>query len=184
MLKKILSISGKPGLFRLVSQGKNMLITENIATGQRTPAYASDKVVSLGDISIYTDDASDLPLYEVLEKVKEVNQGKAVDVKALGNDAKVREYFVTILPNFDQDRVYTSDIRKLLTWYNLLIAAGITDYKPEEEKPEATEAAPAEAKPEQPEAKPEKADTKHEKVETKAEEAPKPTKKSAKKSEK
>ena len=68
MLKRILSISGKPGLFRLVSQGKNMLIVENIATGRRTPAYASDKVVSLGDISIYTTNDSDIPLADVLEK--------------------------------------------------------------------------------------------------------------------
>lgn len=131
MLKRILSISGKPGLFRLVSQGKNMLIVENIATGRRTPAYASDKVVSLGDIAIYTTD-SDTPLAEVLEKVKEANNGKEIDIKALGDDAAVREYFKTILPEYDEDRVYTTDIRKLFSWYNQLVAAGVTEFKDEE----------------------------------------------------
>ncbi len=135
MLKKILSISGKPGLYRLVNQGRNMLIVENIATGRRQPAYASDKVVSLGDIAIYTTE-SDTPLADVLEKVKEANSGKEVDVKAIGDDAKVREYFKTILPEYDEERVYTTDIRKLFAWYNQLVSAGITEFKEEEAKEE------------------------------------------------
>lgn len=135
MLKKILSISGKPGLYRLVNQGRNMLIVENIATGRRQPAYASDKVVSLGDIAIYTTE-SDTPLADVLEKVKEANSGKEVDVKAIGDDAKVREYFKTILPEYDEERVYTTDIRKLFAWYNQLVSAGITEFKEEEEAKE------------------------------------------------
>jgi hypothetical protein len=139
MLKTILSISGKPGLFRLVSQGKNMLIVENIATKRRQPAYASDKVVSLGDIAIYTTD-SDIPLSDVLEKVKEANNAQTVDVKALGDDAKVRDYFKTILPEYDEDRVYTTDIRKLFSWYNQLVAAGITEFKEAEAAAEETEA--------------------------------------------
>jgi hypothetical protein len=139
MLKTILSISGKPGLFRLVSQGKNMLIVENIATKRRQPAYASDKVVSLGDIAIYTTD-SDIPLSDVLEKVKEANNAQTVDVKALGDDAKVRDYFKTILPEYDEDRVYTTDIRKLFSWYNQLVAAGITEFKEAEATAEETEA--------------------------------------------
>jgi hypothetical protein len=139
MLKTILSISGTPGLFRLVSQGKNMLIVENIATKRRQPAYASDKVVSLGDIAIYTTD-SDIPLSDVLEKVKEANNAQTVDVKALGDDAKVRDYFKTILPEYDEDRVYTTDIRKLFSWYNQLVAAGITEFKEAEATAEETEA--------------------------------------------
>ena len=113
MLKRILSISGKPGLFRLMSQGKNMLIVENIATGKRTAAYARDKVVSLGDISIYTNEG-DEPLTEVLEKVKKVTAGAPVDVKSMG-DGELRDYFKTILPEYDEDRVYTTDIRKLFS---------------------------------------------------------------------
>jgi len=138
MLKKILSISGKPGLYYLVSQGRNMLIVENIATKRRSPAYASDKVVSLSDIAIYTTD-SDTPLMDVMEKVKEANNGQAVDVKAIGDDAKVREYFKTILPEYDEERVYTTDIRKLFSWYNQLIAAGVTEFKEKETEEKAEE---------------------------------------------
>lgn len=149
MLKKILSISGKPGLYRLVSNGKNMLIVESLLNGKRMPAYARDKVVSLGDISIYTTD-EDMPLGEVLEKVKEANNGQPVDVKALGDDNAVRAYFKTILPEYDEDRVYTTDIRKLFSWYNQLIAAGVTDFKSEEiaedQAAEAAEKADSEAK--------------------------------------
>ena len=149
MLKKILSISGKPGLYRLVSNGKNMLIVESLLNGKRMPAYARDKVVSLGDLSIYTTD-EDMPLGEVLEKVKEANNGQPVDVKALGDDNAVRAYFKTILPEYDEDRVYTTDIRKLFSWYNQLIAAGVTDFKNEEiaedQAAEAAEKADSEAK--------------------------------------
>lgn len=148
MLKRILSISGKPGLYRLVSQGKNMLIVESLTTGKRMPAYARDKVVSLGDISMYTVE-NDVPLSEVLEKVKEVNNGQPVDVKAK-NEAEIRDYFKTILPEYDEDRVYTTDIRKLFSWYNQLVAAGVTDFKDNEiaedqaaEKAEAADEATA-----------------------------------------
>ena len=89
MLKNILSISGRPGLFRLSNRGKNMLIVESIADGKRTPAYARDKVISLGDISIYTDEG-DVPLGEVLESVKVKSNGEQVDIKSIGNDAAVR----------------------------------------------------------------------------------------------
>lgn len=133
MLKTILSISGRPGLFRLVNRGKGMLIVEEISTGKRTPAYARDKVISLGDISIYTDEG-DTPLSLVLETVKEKNDSKPVDVKALGSDAEIREYFAEILPEYDRERVYTTDIKKLLSWYNQLVAAGITDFKPAEKE--------------------------------------------------
>ena len=138
MLKNILSISGRPGLFRLSNRGKNMLIVESIADGKRTLAYARDKVISLGDISIYTDEG-DVPLWEVLESVKVKSNGEQVDIKSIGNDAAVREYFAGILPNFDREKVYTSDIRKLLTWYNQLLAGGITEFKPEEASEENAE---------------------------------------------
>lgn len=148
MLRTILSISGRPGLYRLINRGKGNLIVEEIATSKRTPAYARDKVISLGDISIYTDEG-DTPLGLVLETVKEKNEGKPVDIKALGNGDEIREYFATILPEFDRERVYTSDIKKLLSWYNMLVAAGITDFKPEEPSETTAE---AEAAGEQPEA--------------------------------
>ena len=133
MLKTILSISGRPGLFRLVNRGKNMLIVESLQTGKRNPAYAHDKVISLGDISMYTIN-EDVPLSTVLESVKEKNDGKPVDIKAMGSDTAIRAYFKEILPTFDEDRVYTADIKKLFNWYNQLIAAGITEFAPKEDE--------------------------------------------------
>lgn len=130
MIKTILSISGRPGLYKLVSQGKNMLIVESLQNGKRMPAYAHDKVVSLGDISIYTLDG-DVPLADVFEAIKEKNDGQPVDVKAMDNDS-LRSYFAEILPDFDDERVYTNDIRKVFQWYNQLIAANVTEFKDNE----------------------------------------------------
>lgn len=131
MIKRIVSIAGKPGLFKLVSQGKNMLIVESLATGKRTPAYAHDKVISLADVAIYTED-EDMPLADVLEKVSVHTDGKPVDIKGFANDAAIREYFAEILPEFDKERVYTTDIKKLFNWYNQLVDAGITKFKDDE----------------------------------------------------
>ncbi len=140
MIRTILSISGRPGLFKLVNQGKNMLIVESLINGKRTPAYSHDKVVSLGDISIYTHD-SDVALSEVFEAIKAKYEGQPVDVKKL-DDADIRSLFLEILPEFDEERVYTNDIRKVFSWYNQLLAAGITDFKDEsEEEQEETESA-------------------------------------------
>lgn len=132
MIKTILSISGRPGLFKLVNQGKNMLIVESLSNGKRTPAYAHDKVISLGDIAIYTY-SEEVALADVFESIKEKNEGKKVDVKALGNEAQIREYFATILPEFDDERVYTNDIKKVFSWYNMLIDAGFETFKATEE---------------------------------------------------
>lgn len=128
MLKTVLSISGRPGLYKLVSQGKNMLIVEAIGTGKRMPAYAHDKIISLGDIAIYTME-EDIPLADVFESIKVKNEGKAVDVKAIKSDKEIREYFATVLPEFDDERVYTNDIKKVFNWYNVLVAAGMTEFK-------------------------------------------------------
>lgn len=133
MNERILSIAGKPGLYKLVSQGKNMLIVEELATGKRRPAYMRDKVMSLADISMYTTD-EDVPLYTIYESISKLEDGKTVDIKALSGDEEVREYFAKVLPTFDRERVYTSDIRKALSWYNQLIEAGITQFtEPESE---------------------------------------------------
>lgn len=141
MIRKILSIAGRPGLYKLVSQGKNMLIVESLADGKRTPAYARDKVVSLGDISIYTT-GEEKPLSEVLGAVKEKASGERIDVKAFKDDAAVRAWFGEAVPYFDSERVYTNDIRKVLNWYNALLDAGITEYADkEEESAAAAEAA-------------------------------------------
>ena len=131
MIKRIVSISGKPGLYKLISQGKNMLIVESLQNGKRTPAYAHHKVISLADVAIYTD-GEDMPLAEVLQKISDYTGSKAVDLKSFGKDSELREYLGKILPEYDRDRVYTNDIKKLFTWYNELIAANITKFKDDE----------------------------------------------------
>lgn len=138
MIKRILSIAGKPGLFKLVNQGKNMLIVESLSTGKRTPAYPHEKVISLADISIYTTEG-DEPLADVLEKVAAKAEKKPIDIKAFANDAAIRAYFAEILPAFDDERVYTTDIKKLFQWYNLLIDAGITEFAEKKEAEDAKE---------------------------------------------
>ena len=136
MLKTILSIAGKPGLYKLVSQGRNMLIVESLVDKKRTPAYGSEKIISLGDIAMYTD-AEDVPLSQVLTAVKRKENGEVatIDLKKASQD-ELRAYMGEVLPNFDRDRVHVSDIKKLISWYNLLVKAGITDF---EEQAEAAE---------------------------------------------
>ena len=132
MFKDILAITGKPGLFKLVSRGNNMLIVESLIDGKRMPTYARDKIVSLADVSMYTMD-DDMPLSEVLTKLGEMEQlnKSSVDPKKADNQ-QLRDYFAKFVPNFDQDRVYPSDIKKLIVWYNLLIDAGIKDFTVDE----------------------------------------------------
>lgn len=145
MLKTILSIAGRPGLYKLVNRGHNMLIVQSLTDGKRTPAYARDKVIGLGDIAIYTE-TEDVPLWKVLQSVKEKANGEAVDLKAMGNTG-IKEFFEAVLPEYDRDRVYASDMKKVLQWYNLLLQAGITDYRDEEaETPEEGQPAEGEAK--------------------------------------
>lgn len=133
MLRDILSITGKPGLYKLVSRGNNMLIVESLLDGKRVPTYARDKIVSLGEISMYTM-GEDVSLSEVLTKLgeKEGLKVATIDPKKADND-QLRDFFGEVLLDFDRDRVYPSDIRKLIQWYNILINAGITDFSIEEE---------------------------------------------------
>lgn len=132
-MKNILAITGKPGLFKLVSRGNNMLIVESLLDGKRMPTYARDKIVSLADVSMFTT-GDDIALSEVLTKVGEKEELKpaSIDAKKADN-AALRAWFTEVLPNWDEDRVYPSDIRKLIQWYNVLINAGITDFSVEEE---------------------------------------------------
>ena len=146
-MKKILSVSGKGGLFKMVSQGKNMLIAESLVDQKRIPVYPRDKVVSLGDICIYTDD-KEVPLSQIFSIIKEKENGKPIDFNPTVQPNELRNYFTEILPNFDRDRVYPSDIKKIMNWYNLLINNGITDFEKEEEsEPENEKAAGEEETP-------------------------------------
>lgn len=129
-METILSIAGKPGLYRLVSHGKMNLIVETLdGTHRRIPAFSTDRVTSLGDIAMYTD-AEDIALWEVLAKVGEKEGSKKASINYKKCPSKeLRDYFAEVLPNYDRDRVHDSDIKKLLQWYNILIAAGYTDFK-------------------------------------------------------
>ena len=140
MLNNILSISGKPGLFKLISRGKNMLIVENLSTGKRQPAYSHDKVISLGDIAMFTLEG-ETPLAEVMTAVKEKENGSFTSVTSKSTAEELRTWFGEILPDFDRERVYPSDIKKLISWYNLLVEAGVTDFTITEETSENSEAA-------------------------------------------
>lgn len=137
MLREILAITGKPGLFRIVSQGNRMLIVEDLLSKKRFPAMSRDKVVSLGDIAMYTD-SGDKPLGEILDLVYSRNEGKPIDVKKLVAEKGLRAEFESVIPDFDQERVYDNDIKKLFTWYNILIEAGMTKFA-EEKKEEENE---------------------------------------------
>ena len=131
MLKKILSISGRPGLFKLVSQAKGALIVEALSTGKRTLAYSHDKVTSLGDIAMYTQSGEE-PLYKVLDSVKKKENGAVASVSPKADKEVLRTYFAEILPDFDTERVYPTDISKLISWYNILVQSGITDFSVKE----------------------------------------------------
>ena len=111
-----------------------MLIVESLVDGKRMPTYARDKIVSLADVSMFTED-DDIALNEVLTKLgeKEGLKVASIDPKKADNDA-LRAFFAEVLPNYDRDRVYPSDIRKLVIWYNILIQAGITDFTVEKAK--------------------------------------------------
>lgn len=139
MLKEILSVSGKPGLFKLISQGKNMFVAESLIDQKRIPVYARDKVVSLGDIAIYTED-EEVPMADVLNSIKQKENGEQINFSPSIKPEELRTYFTEILPNFDKERVYPSDIKKIMGWYNLLLKSGITDFDIEKEDEETSEA--------------------------------------------
>ena len=140
MQQTILAIAGKPGLYKLVTRGNNNLIVEALdGTHKRMPAFATDRITSLGDIAMFTE-TDDVPLTDVLDNLKKLENGKRVSInEKKASSAELREYFTKVLPEWDQDRVKDSHIKKLITWYNILIEAGITDFKDEE--PETEESA-------------------------------------------
>lgn len=138
MLKKILSISGRPGLYKLVSYGKNMLLVEALIDGKRFPVHSRERVMSLGDISIYTE-SEDIPLSQVLENTGKKFENKAIDAKEYSTPDKLHEFMSSVLENWDAERVHNSDIKKVISWYNALINAGITDFSTKEEDEENAE---------------------------------------------
>ena len=139
MFERILTISGKPGLYRLLSQGRNMFIVESIdATKKRTPVYNSDKVVMLDDIAIYTD-TEEVPLRNVFASIYEKQTGApSFDIK-MATPEELLESFESFMPDYDRERVYLTHIKKIYTWYNILVNNGITEFAEPEENTEAAE---------------------------------------------
>lgn len=137
-LKEILSVSGKPGLFKTIAQTKTGVIIESLTDGKRIQAFASDKISSLGEISIFTT-TEDMPLREVFRLIHEKNgDEQAPDTKA--DDKTLKAFFEAVVPDYDRERVYTSHIRKLVQWYNILITNGINDFSaPAEESEDETD---------------------------------------------
>jgi len=139
-LKDIMAISGHSGLFKFISQGRHGIIVESLADGKRTNVAASAKVSSLSDIAIFTNDA-EMPFKDVLKKIKEAENG-AQAISQKSDDKELKKYFEKILPDYDRERVYTSDIKKVISWYNQLQALSLLDILEKEESP-AKEDTPA-----------------------------------------
>lgn len=135
MLKEILSISGKPGLQKLISNSANAIIVESLIDGKRFPAYSNSKIIALEDISIYTEN-DDMPLKEVFKRIYEKENGQQAISHKVPTE-KILAYFEEIVPEYDKDRVYTSDMKKIIQWYNLLADKGLLNFTEEETEEKA-----------------------------------------------
>ena len=122
-LKGIIAISGKPGLYKVAAQGRNNIIVESLDNGKKFPAFATDKISALEDISIYTYE-SDVPLVDVYDKIAAKNDFKTA-ISHKESAADLRDALTEVLPDYDEERVYDSDIRKLYQWYNILVDKGL-----------------------------------------------------------
>ena len=132
MKQTILAISGKPGLYKLVSRAKNSLIVEALDDShKRFPAFGTDRITSLADIAMFTE-TEDVPLMKVLASMRDLEKGKTASVNfKKATPDELHGYFSKVLPDWDQERVQNSHIKKLIQWYDILIQAGITDFEEE-----------------------------------------------------
>ena len=132
MFERILTISGKPGLYRLLSSGRNMFIVEMLdASKKRMPVHNSDKVVMLDDIAIYTD-TEEVPLRDVFAKIYEKENGVLPFDMKMATPEEMVEYFEGVMPDYDRERVYLTHIKKMFQWYNILVSNGVVDFVSEE----------------------------------------------------
>jgi hypothetical protein len=132
ILDKILSIGGKPGLFKLLTQTRSGFVAESLLDGKKLTVSLRSNVSVLSEIAIYTLD-EELPLREVFKKIQVKEKGGKTSITHKSEKIQLEEYFFEILPNYDEDRVYASDIKKVVQWYNLLHENGITDFSADEE---------------------------------------------------
>ncbi len=136
-LDKILSIGGKPGLYQLVTQTRSGLVAQSLIDGKKISVGIANNISVLSEIAIYTLE-EELPLREVFQKIKEKENGSKASVAPKAGKLALEEYFFDVLPNYDEDRVYPSDIKKVIQWYNLLVEhkmADFSDPEPDEETP-------------------------------------------------
>ncbi|MEL7269095.1 MAG: DUF5606 domain-containing protein [Bacteroidota bacterium] len=127
-LEKILSIGGKPGLYKLLTQTRTGFVGESLIDGKRITVGMRNNVSVLSEIAIYTLE-EEVPLRTVFQKIKEKEAGKKTAISHKAEKIQLEEYFFEVLPNYDEDRVYASDIKKIVQWYNLLVENGITDFE-------------------------------------------------------
>lgn len=137
MFKDVLSIGGKPGLFRMVSHAKNYIIVESLIDGKRTPSYQNEKISLLRDIVMYGN-SGEKRLNELFKAALELEDGKKIEID-IKNNAQLQEFFAKVFPDFDRDRIYPNDIKKFISWYNILINKQITDFDIDSEETENTE---------------------------------------------
>ena len=130
-LKEILAISGQPGLFKFVAQSRNGFIVESLLDGRRMNASASSRISALAEISMFTE-GEDIPLAEVFTKMYAYTEGKQGPATKEG-DARLKEFFGVVIPDYDRERVHASDIKKAVAWFNLLVGAGFTEFTLPEE---------------------------------------------------
>ena len=133
MLKDILAISGYPGLYKLVAQNQKSIIVESLDSKKRIPVYQTTKVSALEDIAIYTSE-EEVPLATILETIYKIeNKGKCSVAKNASNN-EIKDYFEDVLPDYDKDRVYVSDMKKVLNWYTILLENKMLDFEKKVEK--------------------------------------------------
>lgn len=155
MLTKILSVTGRPGLYKLISTNKNMNVVESLTDGKRIPVYMHEKIVAISDVSIYTNEG-DTPLRDVLKTIKEKENGNKIALSAKSSGKDYFNYLEEVLPNYNKESVYTSDVKKIISWYNILIENDIdleeeetensTEVTTKEESEKGTEKGAAEDK--------------------------------------
>jgi hypothetical protein len=130
-LSKILAISGRPGLYQLITETKNGFIVESLADKKRFPVFANVRVSSLEEISIYTTGEEDLSLREVFKSIHEKTEGKqAPDI--VNDNQALKDFFLEAIPDYDEEKVYVSDMKKVVTWYNILLEHDMLDFTEEE----------------------------------------------------
>lgn len=136
-LDKILSVAGKPGLYKLITQTRTGFVAESLLDGKRITVSLRSSVSVLSEIAIYTLE-EEVPLRDVFLKVQTKENGAKTSISHKDEKIKLEEYFFEVLPNYDEDRVYVSDIKKIIQWYNILTDNGITDFSGTKEENEGS----------------------------------------------